>query len=293
METNQTTDSPTQSNVVSLLICCPDKVGITAALANFFAQRELNLSRFSEHSGSGQFFARFEWVLNDLWEDEASFTADFFELASEYEASFNVRFMNRRQAIGLFVSTESHALIELLNKVEASYFPTLDIRFIVGNEQSMRRIADKHGVPFFCIPTDEDALSYEKKQLEIIRRYKPDYIGLAHYSKDFSANFIERAACPIITIAQSFLPPLVGPDPFQMAYDRGVKLIGATAHFVTATLDQGPIIEQDAKRVRAGASVEDIVKTGRAIEQKVFARAMLRVLEHKVMVYKNRTIIFN
>jgi formyltetrahydrofolate deformylase len=293
MHTHQPASELSLPSFASLQFCCPDQVGIIASLANFFVQRDLNISRYVEYTDDGQFFSRFEWELNDRWEDEASFSQEFSELAKIYEASFDVRFMTRRQSIGLFVSKQAHALIEMLNKVEASYFPKLDIRFIIGDDESMQRIADRHGVPFFYIPTDGNVLSYEKKQLEIIHRYKPDYIGLARYMRVLSADFIGKAGCPIINIHHSFLPSFVGAKPYKMAYDRGVKLIGATSHFVTAELDQGPIIEQDIARVVAAASVKDMIKMGRDIEQRVFARAMLKVLEHKVIVYKNRTIIFD
>lgn len=293
MNANQTKYTLNQPDVASLTLCCVDQVGIIASLANFFAERDLNISRYAEYTDDGQFFSRFEWVLNDRWEDEMAFSSEFNQLADAYQATFEVRFMNRRQSVGLFVSKQAHALIEMLNKVEANYFPNLDIRFIVGNQQSLQRIADRHGVPFFYISTEGDTLEYEKKQLDIIHRYKPDYVGLARYMKVLSANFINKAGCPIINIHHSFLPSFVGAKPYQMAYDRGVKLIGATSHFVTAELDQGPIIEQDVARVLAGASVQDMIKMGRDIEQKVFARAMLKVLEHKTIIYKNRTIIFD
>ncbi|MFT6407261.1 MAG: formyltetrahydrofolate deformylase [Arenicella sp.] len=293
MNIDQAVSNISQSDHASLLLCCVDKVGIIASLANFFAERGLSISRYAEYTDDGQFFSRVEWLLNDRWEDEAEFAEEFAQLANVYDATFESRFMNRRQSIGLFVSKQAHALIEMLNKTEANYFPNLDIRFIVGNDSSMQRIADRHGVPFFHIATNGDALEYEKKQLEIIHRYKPDYVGLARYMKVLSANFIDTAGCPIINIHHSFLPSFVGAKPYQMAYDRGVKLIGATSHFVTADLDQGPIIEQDVERVLAGASVADMIKMGRDIEQKVFARAMLKVLEHKAIVHKNRTIIFD
>ncbi len=280
-------------NVASLLFCCPDQVGLIASLANYFAERDLSISRYAEYTDDGQFFSRFEWQLNDRWEDEASFSEEFAELADTHAALYDVRFMNRRQSIGLFVSKQSHALIEILNKAEANYFPKVDVRFIVGNDQGMQGVADRHGVPFFYTSTEGDAQKYEKKQLEIIQRYKPDYIGLARYMKVLSADFIEKAGCQIVNIHHSFLPSFVGARPYQMAYERGVKLIGATSHFVTAELDQGPIIEQDVARVLAGASVQDMIKMGRDIEQRVFARAMLKVLEHKAFVYKNRTIVFD
>jgi len=280
------------SNIASLLFCCPDQVGIIASLANFFAQRGLSISRYAEYTDDGQFFSRFEWQLNDRWEGEGEFANEFSQLADQYQAVFDVRFKSRSQSIGLFVSKQPHALIEILNKAEANYFPNLEIQFIVGNDQSMQHIADRHAVPFFYISTQGDAIEYEHKQLDIIHRYKPDYVGLARYMKVLSAKFIDSAGCSIVNIHHSFLPSFVGAKPYKLAYERGVKLIGATSHFVTADLDQGPIIEQDVARVGAGASVEDMIKMGRDIEQKVFARAMLKVLEHKVIVYKNRTIVF-
>ncbi len=293
MNSSQVASGLDPSNFASVLLCCADKIGIIAALGNFFAQRELNISRYVEYTDNRQAFSRFEWQLSDRWEDEAAFTEEFSEFANTYDASFDVRFMNRRQSIGLFVSNQPHALIEMLNKVEANYFPALDIRFIVANDDKVQAVADKHGVPFFYIPTQDKALKYEKRQLEIIHRYKPDYIGLAHYMKVLSANFIDKANCPIVNIHHSFLPSFNGDKRYQKAYERGVKLVGATSNFVTADLDQGPIIEQDVVRIRAASSIQDLIKMGQDIEKKVFARAMLKVIEHKVIVYKNRTITFD
>ena len=281
------------TNMASLLFSSPDEVGIIASLSNFFSERDLNISRYAEYTDDGQFFSRLEWSLNDRWKEEQHFLDEFAEVADQYNATFNVRFMDQVQMVGLFVSKQAHALIEILNKYEADYFPNMEISFIIGNDESMRRIADRHGMPFFYISTDCPVEEYEEKQLEIIKRYKPDYVGLARYMKVLSENFIDSANCPVINIHHSFLPSFVGAKPYQMAYERGVKLIGATSHFVTPELDQGPIIEQNVGRVPPGASVQDMIKMGRDIEQKVFAQAMLKVLEHKAIIYKNRTIIFN
>ena len=290
---DRSSDSSQGGELASLLFWCPDQVGIIAALANFFAERDLNISKYAEFTDDGHFFSRCEWVLNNRWQDEEAFRVEFAAMVVEYGANFEVMFNNCKRSVGLFASTQTHALIEVFNKQEAGYFPNTEISFIIGNDEQVQKLADRHGVPFFYIDTTSDALSYEAKQLEIVHRYKPDFIGLARYMKVLSANFIERAGCPIINIHHSFLPSFVGAKPYQMAYDRGVKLIGATSHYVTAELDQGPIIEQDVARVNAAASVQDMIKMGRDIEQKVFARAMLKVLEHKTIVYKNRTIIFN
>ncbi|RBP52646.1 formyltetrahydrofolate deformylase [Arenicella xantha] len=287
-----TVDSNNQ-NLASLLFSCVDQVGIIAALANYFSERDLNISRYAEYTDDGHFFSRLEWPMNDRWEDESAFEVEFASMAAHYNARFDVRFMSQQQTIGLFASKQPHALIEILNKYEANFFPNIEVSFIIGNYQPMQKIADRHGIPFFFVPTDGDTAAYERKQLDIVHRYKPDYLGLARYMKVLSENFIDTAGCPIINIHHSFLPSFVGAKPYQMAYDRGVKLIGATSHFVTAELDQGPIIEQDVARVAPGASVQDMVKMGRDIEQKVFAHALLKVLEHKAIVHKNRTIIFN
>lgn len=277
----------------SLLFSSPDQVGIIASLANFFSERDLNISRYEEFTDDGHFFSRLEWPIDARWKDEQSFAQEFKSLADGFDATFAVRFMNRKQTIGLFVSKQPHALIEILNKQEANFVPGVEINFIVGNDENLQKIADRHAIPFFFIETDGDTLAYEKRQLEIIDRYRPDYVGLARYMKILSANFIAQAGCPIINIHHSFLPSFVGAKPYQMAYERGVKLMGATSHFVTADLDQGPIIEQDVQRVNSGASVREMIKMGRDVERRVFARAMQKVLEHKTIVYKNRTIIFN
>lgn len=293
MNSKQISRDSNRSNVASLLLCCADKTGIIALLTDFFSQRNLNISRHVVYTNDGQFFLRLEWDLNDLWEDEASFSEEFASFVSDHNVIFDVRFMNRKQSIGLFVSKQSHALIDTLNKAESNYFPDVDISFIVANDQQMRGAADRHGIPFFFIPTDTNALEYEKRQLEVIHRYKPDYIGLAQYKVLISANFISRAECPIIDIRRSFLSANTDQESYRSAFDRGVKLIGATSSFVTADLDSGPIIDQDVVRVLACASVDDMVALGKEVEQKVFARAMLKVLQHKVIVHKNRTVVFD
>ncbi len=284
---------PTDAAVGSILFCCPDKSGLIAALAKFFAVRGLNISRFTEFTDNHQFVSRFEWVLDARWESETEFCGDFDVLANGFGADYQVLFHNRQQTIGLFASTQTHVLIELLNKQEANHFPNTEIAFIVGSDQSIRTLADRHGVPFFYVETSGDPLDYEARQLEIVHRYKPDVLGLASYANVLSARFVDRVGGPIINIGCSFLPSLAGADPYQIAYNQGLKLIGATARFVTAAVDQGPIIEQDVVRVKTAASVHDMIELGRAIEQKVFTRAMLTVLEHKALVYENRTIVFD
>jgi formyltetrahydrofolate deformylase len=281
------------SNIAALLFTCPDQVGIISSLANFFAERKLNITRYEEYTDAGQFFSRLEWQCDSGWQEPKEFNEDFASLAESFGASFDVRFFDRTQRVGLFASKQPHALIEVFNKSEAGYFPNTDISFVIGNDEAIGKVANRHGVPFFFVDTKKPTEEYEAEQLEIVSRYKPHYVGLARYMKVLSEDFINKVGCPVVNIHHSFLPSFVGAKPYQMAYERGVKLIGATSHFVTPELDQGPIIEQDVQRVAPGASLQDMIKMGRDIEQKVFAKALLKTLEHKVIVYQNRTVVFN
>lgn len=281
-------------SIASLLFSCPDRVGIIAALANYFSEKGLSICRYEEYADAGRFFSRLEWQLNDRWQTEKAFNEEFTSFANEFDAKFEVRFFSRTQTLGLLASKQPHALIEIINKQEAGYFPNTSIAFILSNDESMAKIAKRHEIPFHFVATkDRETSDYEAEQLAIIQKYKPDYLGLARYMKVLSASFLQHSTCPIINIHHSFLPSFVGARPYQMAYDRGVKLIGATSHFVTEDLDQGPIIEQDVQRVTTGASVQDMIKMGRDIEKRVFAQALSKALENKAIVHKNRTIIFN
>jgi len=277
----------------ALIFSCQDQVGIIADLGTFFAKRDLNILRYEEFVDDGRFFSRLEWTLNDRWDSVDEFSHEFSELAQSKNANFDVHFMKDTQSLGLFVSKQPHALIQILNKQEAGFFPKTDIGFIVSNSKASEKIAQRHDIPFYFISTKGDRKDFEAKQLEIIQRYQPSCIGLARYMKVLSEDFLSELNCPIVNIHHSFLPSFVGARPYHMAYEKGVKLIGATSHFVTPELDQGPIIEQDVTRVRSGMSIKDMMKMGQDIEQRVFATAIQKVLEHKTIVYKNRTLVFN
>ena len=158
---------------------------------------------------------------------------------------------------------------------------------------TIRPIADRHNIPFHFIKTYKDASRHEGDQLSLIEQYQPDLIGLARYMKVLSADFIDQAGCPIVNIHHSFLPSFVGAKPYEMAYERGVKLVGATSHYVIPALDQGPIIEQSVIRVPPGSSVDQMKRIGRDVETEVFASALQKSLQHKTIVYGNKTMVFN
>jgi formyltetrahydrofolate deformylase len=269
---------------------CPDRPGIVAELSAFLAEHRCNILALEQHVEQDRFFIRIEWEDNGAWQDSDAFAADFSALPVSVGGELDIHFFNRPQSLGLFVSREPHALLEVLNKIELGDLVDAQVSFIIGNVDHSA-IAARVGVPFYFVPT-KDNPDFEAQQLEIIAKHNPDFIGLARYMKILSAEFIDRAACPIINIHHSFLPSFVGAKPYEMAYERGVKLMGATSHFVIPELDQGPIIEQDVSRIRSGYSVEKLKQIGRDTEKKVFAQALKKVLEHKTVVFSGRTVVF-
>ena len=269
---------------------CPDRPGIVAELSAFLAEHRCNILALEQHVEQDRFFIRIEWEDNGAWQDSDAFAADFSALPVSVGGELDIHFFNRPQSLGLFVSREPHALLEVLNKIELGDLVDAQVSFIIGNVDHSA-IAARVGVPFYFVPT-KDNPDFEAQQLEIIAKHNPDFIGLARYMKILSEEFIDRAACPIINIHHSFLPSFVGAKPYEMAYERGVKLMGATSHFVIPELDQGPIIEQDVSRIRSGYSVEKLKQIGRDTEKKVFAQALKKVLERKTVVFSGRTVVF-
>ena len=276
----------------ALLFSCPDQSGIIAEITQFFANKKLNIIDLEQHSCDGNFFTRLEWEVAPNEKDAAAFTQEFSPVAKALKASFSVHFFSAIQKLGLFVSKEPHALLEVLTKWETGEFPQVEIPFITSNAPENQKFADRYQIPFYYTPTDQSN-AHEAPQLEIIRTHQPDIIGLARYMKVLSADFIDQARCPIVNIHHSFLPSFVGAKPYEMAYERGVKLIGATSHFVIPQLDQGPIIAQGVTPISAGDSVSQLKKMGRDTEKSVFVTALKKVLAKKVLVFRGRTVVFH
>ena len=269
---------------------CPDRPGIVAELSAYLALHRCNILALEQHVEDDRFFIRIEWEDNGAWADAKAFSDEFSSLPVGEGGELDIHFFNKPQSLGLFVSREPHALLEVLNKIELGDLVDAEVSFIIGNFDHSA-IAARLGIPFYFIPTI-DYPDFESQQPKIIARYAPDFIGLARYMKILSAEFIDKAACPIVNIHHSFLPSFVGAKPYEMAYERGVKLMGATSHFVIPALDQGPIIEQDVSRIRSGYSVDKLKQIGRDTEKKVFAQALKKVLEHKAVVFRGRTVVF-
>ena len=277
-----------------LLFRCNDQVGIIAELVMFFRDSNVSICRFEEFTDSKYFFARLEWRGDHPWSTTDAFEEAFKAVADTFEgANFRAHFFEKPQKLGFFSSKEPHTLIEAINKCEAGDYPNTEISFLVSNSPSLEKYAQRHDIPFYYVKTFKDPAKHEPVQLEIIQRYSPDVIGLARYMKILTKDFIDQAGCRIVNIHHSFLPSFVGARPYEMAYERGVKLIGATSHFVIPALDQGPIIEQDVVRVEPGDSVDHMKRAGRDVEKKVFANALGKTLQHKTITYDNKTIVFN
>ncbi len=277
-----------------LLFQCNDKVGIIAELVTFFRDLNISVSRLEEFTDHQYFFCRLEWQGAHPWKTQEQFAEAFSSVAGQFEnAKFRVHLFEQPQRLGLFSSREPHTLIEAINRCEAGDFPNTKICFLIANSKEIEKYAQRHDIPFHFVKTWKDPGRHEPAQLELIQQYKPDLIGLARYMKILTKEFIDRAGCPIVNIHHSFLPSFVGAKPYEMAYERGVKLIGATSHYVIPALDQGPIIEQGVIRVKPGSTVTEMKKMGRDVEKKVFATALEKALWHKTITYDNKTIVFD
>ena len=283
-----------KANRARMLISCPDRPGIVAAVSQFLYEQGANIVQSDQYSmdpDGGMFFMRLEFDLPDLEQRIAALQEDFTRVADRFQMRWSVYRAARRKRIAIFVSKEDHCLLELLWQWQAGDLDA-EISLVIGNHPDMRELVESFGIPYHHIPvTPETKPEAERKQLELTKG-KVDLIVLARYMQILTGRFIEEFPNRIINIHHSFLPAFVGSKPYQQAYDRGVKLIGATAHYVTEELDGGPIIEQDVQRVSHRESVSDLKRIGRHIERIVLARAVKWHIEDRILVHKNKTVVF-
>lgn len=278
-----------------LLISCPDKKGIVFNVSNFIFSNNGNILRSDQHADeeSGTFFMRIEWDLDGFKIEKNAIAKVFESIASEYSMNWQLHFSAKRQRTAIFVSKMDHCLYDILLKAKEGELAT-DIGCIISNHEILGAIAKYFNIPFFVFPkTKENKLQQEQKELEVLKDYDIDCIVLARYMQILSRDFVCHYPNRIINIHHSFLPAFKGAKPYHQAYQHGVKIIGATSHYVTELLDQGPIIEQDVIRVSHKDSIDDIIRKGKDIEKLVLSRAVKKHLEHKVLVYANKTIVFD
>ena len=277
-----------------LLISCPDRPGLVAAITDFIFRRSGNIIHLDQHVDTQQniFFMRVEWDITHF-EVPADKIADAFKpIAEQYEMTWRLRFRDDVQRMALFVSKQDHCLYDLLGRWQSGEF-NVDIPLIISNHPDLGAVAEKFGIPYHVFKvTKATKAEVEAAQLKLLADNNVDFVVLARYMQIVTENFIAPYPNRIINIHHSFLPAFPGAKPYHQAYERGVKIIGATSHYVTADLDAGPIIEQDVARVDHRDSPREMVRKGRDLEKTVLARAIWYHLHHRVLVYHNKTVVF-
>jgi formyltetrahydrofolate deformylase len=278
-----------------LLVDCPDRKGIVAAIANFLYHHGGNILHADQHQDNklGLFFMRIEWDLKDFDLDRESFPERFEAIARDFQMNWRMEYSQKRPAIAIFVSRHVHCLFDLLHRYELGELKCR-IPLIISNHPDAGALADLHGIPYHQIQVDAAGKAEaERAQLELLQRHAIELIVLARYMQVLSGNFVARYVQRIINVHHSFLPAFSGARPYEAAFERGVKLIGATSHYVTDALDEGPIIEQDVIRISHRDQVEDLIQKGRDQERVVLARAVRWHLEHRILCYGNKTVVFD
>lgn len=282
--------------IAKLLLHCPDKPGILAEVTDFITVNKGNiiyLDQYVDHV-ENIFFMRIEWELMDFLVPQEKIEDYFATLyAQKYEMNFRLYFSDTKPRMAIFVSKMSHCLFDLLARYTAGEW-NVDIPLIISNHSDLQHVAERFGIPFHLFPiTKETKEEQEKKEMELLAKYKITFIVLARYMQVISERMINAYPNRIINIHHSFLPAFVGAKPYHAAFERGVKIIGATSHYVTTELDAGPIIEQDVVRITHKDTVQDLVNKGKDLEKIVLSRAVQKHIERKVLAYKNKTVIFN
>ena len=278
-----------------LLIDCPDRKGIVAAVAEFLYRHNANILHADQHQDAqrGLFLMRVEWDLDGFDLDLEECARQFGPVAERFEMRWRVERSDRPHRVALFVSKYDHCLVDLLYRQRSGEL-ACDIPLIISNHADARPWAAFYGVPFFHVPVEPgDKAGAEGQQLALLAEHRIDLIVLARYMQVLSADFVARWPQRIINVHHSFLPSFSGARPYHRAFERGVKLIGATSHYVTADLDAGPIIEQDVVRVSHRDGLEDLIQKGRDLEKVVLARAVRWHLDHRVLVYDGKTVVFD
>ena len=279
-----------------LLLHCPDKPGILAEVTDFITVNKGNiiyLDQYVDHV-ENIFFMRIEWELKDFLVPQEKIEDYFRTLyAQKYEMDFRLYFSDVKPRMAIFVSKLSHCLFDMLARYTAGEW-NVEIPLIISNHPDLQHVAERFGIPFYLFPiTKETKDEQERKEMELLAKHKITFIVLARYMQVISEQMINAYPNKIINIHHSFLPAFVGAKPYHAAFQRGVKIIGATSHYVTTELDAGPIIEQDVVRITHKDSIEDLVNKGKDLEKIVLSRAVQKHIERKVLAYKNKTVIFS
>lgn len=279
-----------------LLVKCPDKPGIVSVLSTFLHTHNSNIIESSQYSSdpvNGTFFIRIAYHCEGLVGKCSQMEKDFEQIAAMHNMEYSFNYLRERTRSAIFVSKEPHCLMELLWEWQNGDLDT-DIVVVISNHEDARPFVEALGIPYYYIPANKDIRKQvEAEQVRLMEQYKVDLLILARYMQILTPEFVEHFENRIINIHHSFLPAFIGAGPYERAFERGVKLIGATSHYVTNNLDEGPIIEQDVERVDHRDDVVQLKKIGRTIERRVLTKAVKWHLENRVIVEGNKTIVFH
>ncbi len=280
----------------TLLIHCEDRRGIIASVTDFVHEHEGNIIYLDQYVDSEEnvFYMRIEWELENFVISTDKIDTLFKEgIAKKFKMNYNLYFSDERLRMAVFVSKLPHCLYDILSRCKSGEWP-IEIPLIISNHDTLKSVAERFEIDFYHFPvTPDNKKKQEEKERELLKKLEVDFIVLARYMQILTDDFIRNYPDRIINIHHSFLPAFPGAKPYHSAYQRGVKIIGATSHYVTTELDEGPIIEQDVAHVTHNDSVQDLIRKGRDLEKIVLSRAVLNHFNRKVLVYKNRTIVFN
>ncbi|RFA33622.1 formyltetrahydrofolate deformylase [Virgibacillus dokdonensis] len=282
-------------NKARLLIKCPDQPGIVATVSDFLYRNGANIitsDQYTLNPDGGQFFMRIEFYCPQLGEKAEQIEQAFQPIGEQFAMNWQFVYVSQLKNVAIFVSNEPHCLMELLWESQSGGLMA-NIALVISNHETARETVESLGIPFYYIPANKDIRKQvEEKQLQLLKDYEVDVIVLARYMQILTSDFVKNYENRIINIHHSFLPAFVGAKPYERAYERGVKMIGATSHYVTNDLDEGPIIEQDIGRVDHRDNIAKMKKIGQAIERVVLSRAVKWHLEDRIIVYQNKTIVF-
>jgi formyltetrahydrofolate deformylase len=282
------------SQLGTLLVACADRRGIVAALAQLLHGHGANILSADQHRDetAGQFFQRIQFDASELVTDRGTLERAIGEVAARFEMRVQLGYADQVEKVAIFVSKYSHCLIDLLWRHQTGELPC-DIRVVIGNHPDLAGLAHQFGIEFHHVAVDaRNKPQQEAAQLEVLRERGIELVVLARYMQILSPAFVRQFPQRIINIHHSFLPAFIGGKPYHQAHERGVKLIGATAHYVTDNLDEGPIIEQDVLRTSHRDSTDDLVRKGRDVERAVLSRAVRWHLERRLLVWGNKTVVF-
>ena len=285
-----------KKNTAVLLIHCPDQQGILATVTEFLNRNNGNIIYLDQHVDRLEkiFYMRVEWDLDEFAIPAEKF-GEYFDtlIASKLNMNFKLYFSEDIPRMAIFVSKMSHCLFDILSRYTAGEWD-VEIPLIISNHETLKPVAERFGIDFHYFPiTKENKDEQEAAELELLKKHNVDFIVLARYMQILSGDFVTNYPNKVINIHHSFLPAFAGAKPYHAAHDRGVKIIGATSHYVTSELDAGPIIEQGVTRCSHVDTVKSLVRKGRDLEKIVLSNAVFKHLQRKVLVFKNRTVVFS